>query len=342
MKCTSCGASIPKGALFCTTCGTAAPKQSAAQTPSGTPCPQCGANVPAGNLFCTACGAKAAPVQQPRKAETQQSGGYTAVPRPGQSDGTPCPVCGRLVPNGYAFCTGCGTPTTGNAAPAASVAPIVCWSCGAVVPAENRFCTACGADMDDMPVTGKAVRAAKPKKSRTGLIVAIICILIAAIGAFAALFFTGTLDDLLGIDREDTEESDRRDEDDEDDRESSSKNEATATAAPEESEEPEESPEPSESPEPEEEPDYLLPDSATRALTDADLENLSWRELCLARNEIFARHGRRFQTPEIAAYFESKDWYDGRYTEVTLSALETNNVNFIIAYENSHFGGSSY
>ena len=98
--------------------------------------------------------------------------------------------------------------------------------------------------------------------------------------------------------------------------------------------------EPAASEEPE--PEYLIPDSSSRYLTDADLEGLSWRELCLARNEIFARHGRRFQTPEIASYFESKDWYEARYDEVTLSSIETTNVNFIINYEKEHYGGSYY
>lgn len=338
MKCTSCGANIPKGALFCTTCGAAAPK--ADTMPSGTLCPQCGANVPAGNLFCTACGAKAAPVQKPRKS-AQQSG-YSSVPYPGKAAGTTCRVCGKLVPDGYAFCTGCGMPTAGGVNPAfgssaPAAAPIVCWSCGAVVPASNRYCTACGADMDDMPVNGRAVRAAKPK-SRTGLWITIICLLLAVIAAFAALFFTGALDDVLGIDREDTEESDTRDEDDENDGKSADSKTAEEEAAA--AEAAEATAEPSEEPAPE--PDYLLPDSATRALTEEDLSGLSWRELCLARNEIFARHGRIFKTPEIAEYFAGKSWYKGEYSEVTLSSLETNNVNFIIAYENSHFGGSYY
>ena len=338
MKCTSCGATLPKGALFCTACGAPAPKEPAAQG-SGTPCPQCGATIPAGNLFCTVCGAKAAPVQQPRETVQQQSG-YTAVPRPAET-GTPCPVCGKPVPDGYAFCTGCGTPVAGKAAAAPASAPIVCWSCGATVPASNRFCNACGADMDQMPVTAKEVHAAKPKKSHTGLWITLICLLLAAVAAFAVLFFTGALDDILGVEREDTEESDRRDEDDEDDEDEDDADSAAATEAPEETDDAaaEESPEPSEEPEA---VDYLLPDSSTRAVTEADLQDLSWRELCLARNEIFARHGRIFKTPEIAAYFESKDWYDGRYSEVTLSSLETQNVNFIIAYENKHFGGSYY
>ena len=29
----------------------------------------------------------------------------------------------------------------------------------------------------------------------------------------------------------------------------------------------------------------------------------------MAINELYARHGRVFATPEIAAYFQSKSWY---------------------------------
>ena len=47
-------------------------------------------------------------------------------------------------------------------------------------------------------------------------------------------------------------------------------------------------------------------------------------------------------SPEIREYFEGKDWYSGQYSDVTLSALETANVNFIAQYEKDHFGGSYY
>ena len=50
---------------------------------------------------------------------------------------------------------------------------------------------------------------------------------------------------------------------------------------------------------------YILPDSATRRLTQADVAGLTWEQCCLARNEIYARHGRIFQTKQIAAYFEA-------------------------------------
>ena len=41
--------------------------------------------------------------------------------------------------------------------------------------------------------------------------------------------------------------------------------------------------------------DYVLPDSDTKLLTDADVSGLSAYDLYLARNEIFARHGRMFE-----------------------------------------------
>lgn len=338
MKCTSCGANIPDAALFCTACGTAVSRPAPEQKPAGLTCVRCGAAIPSGNLFCTACGAKAPTQQQPK----QQSARPASVPRPGTGRRT-CPVCGTAIAEGYTFCTGCGTPV--NAARTAAPAPeprptpmTVCRSCGASVPAGAPYCTACGADM-------RFGGYKKPKKSHAGLIIGILCALLAAIGIFAALFFTGALDGLLGVDKEQTEQAAAPTEDAaaaENGAETDSNTEAeTPSPSPSETPEPSASPSPSPSPEAAAS-DYLLPDSATRAVTEADLQDLSWRELCLARNEIFARHGRTFKTPEIAQYFESKDWYDGRYSEVTLSALETSNVNFILSYETRHYGHSYY
>ena len=75
--------------------------------------------------------------------------------------------------------------------------------------------------------------------------------------------------------------------------------------------------EPSEPPQTEEttenrtEDDYVLPGSDTSYLTEEDLRNMTPEELRIARNEILARHGRRFNDPALTAYFESKDWYKG-------------------------------
>lgn len=93
--------------------------------------------------------------------------------------------------------------------------------------------------------------------------------------------------------------------------------------------------------------DYILPESNTRLLTEADLSKLTHEQLCLARNEIFARHGRIFKTPQIAAYFNSKSWYKGtiapeNFNEKVLNQYEWANISFIRDYENAHYGGSYY
>lgn len=93
--------------------------------------------------------------------------------------------------------------------------------------------------------------------------------------------------------------------------------------------------------------EYLLPDSNSRYLTEADLKGLTWEQCCLARNEIFARHGRIFVTPQISAYFSSKSWYQGTvsaasFSESVFNAYEKANIDFIYNYETSHWGGSYY
>ena len=57
--------------------------------------------------------------------------------------------------------------------------------------------------------------------------------------------------------------------------------------------------------------DYIFPDSADRYLTDEELSKYSSSQLELAKNEIYARHGRKFVTKRIADYFNSKSWYQG-------------------------------
>ena len=87
--------------------------------------------------------------------------------------------------------------------------------------------------------------------------------------------------------------------------------------------------------------DYILPDSGTRKLTNSDLEGLDANELELARNEIYARAGRRFNTDYIQDYFDDKWWYVGTiepedFTEDMLNDVEKYNVNFIRNYEKKY------
>lgn len=89
-----------------------------------------------------------------------------------------------------------------------------------------------------------------------------------------------------------------------------------------------------------EETEYILPDSDTRRIAESDLETLSEEELRLARNEIYARRGRKFDDESLTNYFESKSWYRGTiepsdFTDELLSEIEKYNATFIAEYESS-------
>ena len=68
--------------------------------------------------------------------------------------------------------------------------------------------------------------------------------------------------------------------------------------------------------------DYIFPDSNSRYLTDEDLSGYSSDQLELAKNEIYARHGRKFVTQRIADYFNSKSWYQGTVDPDTFDAQQ--------------------
>lgn len=85
--------------------------------------------------------------------------------------------------------------------------------------------------------------------------------------------------------------------------------------------------------------DYILPNSGTRLLTNDDIKGLSKYQLALARNEIYARHGRKFQTEEYSNYFKGKSWYSIKENynysddDSNLNEIERKNVQFILAAE---------
>lgn len=69
-------------------------------------------------------------------------------------------------------------------------------------------------------------------------------------------------------------------------------------------------------------------------MADSEVSGLSKSELRLARNEIFARHGRMFDDQELQDYFNSKSWYRGTirpedFSESMLSETEKANIETI-------------
>lgn len=86
------------------------------------------------------------------------------------------------------------------------------------------------------------------------------------------------------------------------------------------------------------EEEYILPYSDSCYLSEEDIEGLSAKELRLARNEIYARHGRKFKDKTLQKYFDEKSWYEGEYEpdefrETWLSLLERKNAAFLLAKE---------
>lgn len=83
---------------------------------------------------------------------------------------------------------------------------------------------------------------------------------------------------------------------------------------------------------------YILPNSDTVALTDADLAGLTAQELSYARNEIYARHGYVFDSQELNSYFSQKSWYkaDATFKQEATSAQEQANAEFIKAYQQTN------
>jgi hypothetical protein len=74
---------------------------------------------------------------------------------------------------------------------------------------------------------------------------------------------------------------------------------------------------------------FIFPDSDRRLLTPADLRGRSKDELRIARNEIYARKGRYFESADLKARFERFSWYSPTTWNPKLNAIEEANVALI-------------
>ncbi len=83
---------------------------------------------------------------------------------------------------------------------------------------------------------------------------------------------------------------------------------------------------------------YIFPDSDSRYLTDEEVANLSARTLCYAKNEIYARRGRQFESQELQDFFNAKSWYNGTispsaFSPSVFNQYETANIELLKSYE---------
>ena len=84
---------------------------------------------------------------------------------------------------------------------------------------------------------------------------------------------------------------------------------------------------------------YVIRDSNRRVLNGSELERLTETQLCIARNEILARHGWIFDDTELREYFYSKTWYVPTVSGTAfdydcLTGTESSNISLIKSYEN--------
>ncbi|HAT88630.1 MAG TPA: serine/threonine protein kinase [Roseburia sp.] len=90
---------------------------------------------------------------------------------------------------------------------------------------------------------------------------------------------------------------------------------------------------------------YIIPVSMIMTLKTDQLVNMSDNDLWLARNEIYARHGRGFSNEYLQSYFDSCSWYEksgepDTFDESVLNQTEKDNLKVIqeaeTAYADEH------
>ena len=72
---------------------------------------------------------------------------------------------------------------------------------------------------------------------------------------------------------------------------------------------------------------WFLSDSSNRYYSRSELERLDDYSLQMAINEIYARHGRKFDTESIREYFEEQPWYHGTISPADFDGNESQYFN---------------
>ncbi len=93
--------------------------------------------------------------------------------------------------------------------------------------------------------------------------------------------------------------------------------------------------------------EYVLPTSSIFPLHNEELAGLTDNELRLARNEIYARHGRRFENEYIQQYFDRCTWYKGtlsgdEFDENELTQVEKDNLSLLTVAEKAYHTAHPY
>ena len=271
-----------------------------------------------------------------------------------------CSNCGRELPEGTKFCPECGTPSGDG-------------TTGAVSMGNAR-------DIQHGPAAAAGRRRPAGLAVVAGVmaLLAVVCVGVFVVGANpfgqpapeepvaqeepaeqeqpseqepadSELEFTAQDDDRSKTDDEDAAEKDERpadSSDEQDDAPAAEKDERPADSADEQDDA--EEPDDSDVDTTPTSGDYLLPDSDSHVYTAQELSGMSDWELYIARNEIYARHGRCFNNDDLQSYFDGKSWYSKQISPEAfdqragqlLNATELKNAETILSVEQAR--GSAY
>lgn len=234
-----------------------------------------------------------------------------------------------------------------------------CKKCGNAISKETKFCTRCGAPV----INNKGEQPAKKNAVLINLFFVLLSLLIIAViagmGYFVITNFPSPFSSKKTVEQEETvwktEKSKEEDKKKEDGNSSTSSNEEEGSKLQiPDSEQPSQgemqsnqsgqseqngiqTSQPSDSAS----EGFMISDSAMRYLAKEDLNGLNKEQLRIARNEIYARHGRKFKDEVLQEYFNSQEWYmplieaDEFDKMVKLSDVERKNLDLIKSVENS-------
>lgn len=84
--------------------------------------------------------------------------------------------------------------------------------------------------------------------------------------------------------------------------------------------------------------EYICPKSNVKKLSVKDVKKLSKTDRRLAKNEIYARYGRKFNDENLQEYFNGKSWYTGDiepedFDESVFNKTEKYNIKLLAKYE---------
>lgn len=236
-----------------------------------------------------------------------------------------CGKCGKQIEDNAKFCPYCGAVSgRGAAGTGAGAAPVQ-----KIQPAAPEREQKLEKKSGNVPETTKE----KAGKSKTGLVIgAVVCVGVIAVGAwkFGSGLLAGSVPEETAASEDETVEEEMMvAEEEPTEAYAESENLVEETEETEELEETEE-PEETEMLADDETPprvfgtlndDYILPECTTRYYTVEELRNISPDELRIAKNEIYARHGRMFKDQALNDYFRSKSWYRPVYTPEQFDAM---------------------